>query len=226
MVILSVILGFLPSFAWLAFFLKEDVHPEPKKIIAKTFAVGGLIALLVAVLQFPIREFFDGLDVERYGVVSLLTASAIEEIFKFSAVYLTVGRGRFLDEPIDAVIYMIAAALGFAFVENAGFLVSLKEWPEIFTVLSLRFAGATLLHALSSGLVGYYWAKGGRIFILKGLILASLLHAVFNRLIILFGGESIYPIVFLVIAALFIFWDFEKVKMRSETANTSESAKR
>lgn len=219
---LSVILGFLPSLAWLAFFLKEDIHPEPKKIIAKTFAAGGLVALIVAVLQFPIREFFDGLDIERYGVVSLLTASAIEEVFKFSAVYLTVGKSRFLDEPIDAMIYMIAAALGFAFVENAGFLVSLKEWPEIFTVLSLRFAGATLLHSLSSGLVGYYWAKGGRIFIFKGLILASLLHAAFNRLIILFGGESIYPIVFLVIAALFIFWDFEKIKSNHEFRQPAE----
>lgn len=224
MVILSVVLGFIPSFAWLAFFLKEDVHPEPKKMIVKTFAAGGLIALIVAVLQFSMRDFFDGLNVERYGIVSLLTASTIEEIFKFLAVYLAVKRSRFFDEPIDAMIYMIAAALGFAFVENAGFLVSLREWPEIFTVLSLRFAGATLLHALSSGLVGYYWAKGGRIFIIKGLVLASLLHTAFNRLIILFGGESIYPIVFLVIAALFIFWDFEKIKMRSETTNASESA--
>jgi len=42
MLYIFILLGLLPSFAWLFFFLKEDTHPEPKKMIALVFFLGGI----------------------------------------------------------------------------------------------------------------------------------------------------------------------------------------
>jgi RsiW-degrading membrane proteinase PrsW (M82 family) len=215
-----VLLGLLPSFAWLWFFLKEDVHPEPKKMIAKTFFAGALAAVFAVAFQFLFLNIFKTFRLGESSPVSFLTFSAIEEIFKFLAAYLLVRKSRFFDEPIDAMIYTIAAALGFAALENVAVASSITNFSEVVTTLTLRFVGATLLHALSSGVVGYYWAKGIignniKILIFKGIVFASLLHMIFNYLIIISKEQLlIYPTIFLIIIALFVFWDFEKVKTR------------
>jgi len=88
---------------------------------------------------------------------------------------------------------MIAAALGFAAMENI--LIAFKVYPEGFAatlgVIALRFTGATLLHALASGIVGYFLGLAWFFYHFKkqiiflGLLIASLLHLVFNYLIFL-----------------------------------------
>ncbi len=229
MVILFIVLGFLPSFAWLWFFLKEDIHPEPKKMIVKTFSAGALAAIFAVAFQFLFLNIFKTFYIAESDPVSFLSFSAIEEIFKFLAVYLIIRKNRFFDEPIDAMIYMIIAALGFAAVENVAVASSITNFSEAVGALTLRFVGATLLHALSSGVVGYYWAKKllcqvssircqvssirCQVLIFKGIVFASLLHMVFNYLILISKEQIlIYPTIFLIIIALFIFWDFEKIK--------------
>ena len=86
------------------------------------------------------------------------------------------------------------------------------------STLGFRFIGATLLHGLASAFTGYYWAIGRRINKLKsriflGLAIASVIHFAFNYLIYEFGDASLlYPSIFLVFIAFFIFKDFSKLK--------------
>jgi len=218
MSIFFIFLGLLPSFAWLIFFLKEDVHPEPKKMISRAFIAGALVAFVAVGLQLLLRNILQSFQIDEYHLVSFSLFGFIEEALKFLAAYLVVIKSRFFDEPIDAMIYMITAALGFAMVENIAVMSNIEILSEAFGIITLRFVGATLLHALSSGLVGYYWAKGllgignWKLEIVKGIVFATLLHMVFNYLILISKEIIIYPIIFLTIAALFIFWDFEKIK--------------
>lgn len=217
MVIFLFILGLLPSLAWLFFFLKEDgSRPEPKTMIAKVFLAGALITIPAVYFQSLAQGWLKTAGVNQHDFISFLALAAIEETLKFLAAYLMVRKSRFFDEPIDAMIYIIAAALGFAMVENIAVMFGAKQISEAIGVIVLRFVGATLLHALSSGIVGYYWAKNlieeKAGFISKGLVLATLLHGLFNYFIMLFIEAMIYPILFLVITALFVFWDFEKIK--------------
>ena len=62
-----------------------------------------------------------------------------------------------MDEPIDAVIYMITVALGFSALENALFLsnlISTSSFAQSIITGNSRFLGATLLHVASSAAVG------------------------------------------------------------------------
>jgi RsiW-degrading membrane proteinase PrsW (M82 family) len=89
---------------------------------------------------------------------------------------------------------MIAVALGFAALENTLFLLSpLGGSTMLETIMAgnLRFVGATLLHVLSSAVVGlalaFAFYKRGlshSVWAGVGVILASVLHAGFNFLIL------------------------------------------
>lgn len=233
-ILLAVSIGLLPSAIWLIFFLREDTYKEPKVMILKVFIAGAFISLVAVAFQYASQNILVFLKIEKYAFISLLILAALEEILKFLAAYFVVARNKFFDEPIDAMIYMIVAALGFAAMENV--FISLNSvfvngWNtnDIFGIVIFRFIGATLLHALSSGIVGYYWAKKfildnapiitniekrdiAEDLIMEGIIFASILHAIFNFLIIKFSDILIYPTIFLTIIALFVFWYFEKIK--------------
>ncbi len=224
---ITILLAFLPGFAWLFFYLEEDPHPEPKRLIFLTFIAGAIAAIAAFVVQVIINNL--GIDQKisvlgfpRTGTIAMLLAfAAVEEIAKFGGAYFAIHKNPDFDEPTDAMIYMIVAALGFATVENIGVLYSAQDgasvlWGPALQTISFRFVGATLLHAISSGLVGYYWAKAVRNFesgkwIVWGLIAASGLHMLFNYLILIYGN-LIYPLMLVVIAGLFILGDFEELK--------------
>ncbi|MBI2024873.1 MAG: PrsW family intramembrane metalloprotease [Candidatus Harrisonbacteria bacterium] len=214
-------LGLLPGLVWLIFYLREDTrHPEPRKLIFYTFLAGALVTVFVLQFQYQIHLGITSGGLHPYGIVSFLFLAVVEEVFKFLAVYLVVSRRKEFDEPIDAMIYMVVAALGFATVENVASVFNaggVFPSPGPIETTILRFVGATLLHTLSSGLVGYYWgkalAKGKKPLkaIAGGLLLATLLHAFFNFLII--RSEPIaLPLIFLLFFALFVLSDFEKLK--------------
>lgn len=212
-----IFLGLLPSFIWLSFFLQEDIHPEPRKMIFYVFFGGALAAVLAVVIQYLFEFYLDGNGIGKDGFWPVTGFAALEEIFKFIIVYAIISKSKYFDEPIDAMIYMVTVASGMAAVENISVMMGGQIISEKVGILIFRFLGATLLHILSSSLVGYYWAKGIvskkiLLWLPIGIIFATLLHAVFNYSVIILNGGIIYSIVFLVAAAFFIFYDFEKIK--------------
>ena len=214
MAYLPLILGILPSFAWLFFYLKEDPHPEPKSLIFEAFLAGAVSTLIVLGIQTLFNDWSIAKGIANHTFISFLVLAGIEEFFKFGAAWLVIsGHLKDFDEPVDAMIYIIVAALGFAAVENMAAANSAGELA--LETLTLRFIGATLLHTLSSGLLGYYWAQSiiqnkSKILVL-GLFSATLLHTVFNYLIIRYE-PAVVPTTFLIVFAVFILYDFEKLK--------------
>lgn len=188
--------GIFPALAWLWFWLKEDSrHPEPRRLIALAFIAG----MLTVVIVIPIQKFVAGYIVTQTALFAAW--STIEEFAKYIVAWIVVLHRRENDEPIDAVIYMVALALGFAGLENALFLLSPLSGDTVAqTVLTgnLRFIGATLLHVFSSAIVGVFLAYSfyKRTMVREwytaiGVILASLLHTAFNFLILNTADEHL-----------------------------------
>lgn len=230
--LLTIILGFLPGFTWLLFYLKEDSHPEPKKIVAMVFLAGAISAIAALGIELfancAISYNFNGCGSKiaeevRLTPLLVLIFAAIEEMAKFGAVYFTVARTKYFAEPVDVMVYMAVAALGFATVENlAAFLQSTQATQffsnDFFETITFRFVGTTLLHALTASVLGYFWAMGIRSFksgkfIVYGLIFAAILHTIFNYLILIYSN-LLYAIVFVTIVGFFTFSDFDKLKGR------------
>lgn len=189
--------GLLPALAWLWFWLREDSkNPEPRSLIALAF-LAGMISVAIAVpAELGVKSLIEagtlGFVLSQGAIYSVW--SGMEEIIKYAMAYATVLRRREDDEPIDPVIYMVTVALGFAGAENVLFLLSPLSGDTLAQSIAtgdLRFVGATLLHVLSSALIGvalgltFYWPRilhyiAGFI----GLASAMALHMSFNYLIL------------------------------------------
>jgi len=212
--------GFVPSLLWLWFWLKEDSHPEPRSALISTFIAGMIIVPLAMIFEY-IVAFPVGLA----SGLSLLAWAFIEEILKYLAVRKTAFCKSCFDEPVDAIIYMITAALGFASLENTLFIIKTFHNSGIMSGIdigNMRFIGATLLHTASSAIVGAFIAfsmrknrKNLKRNTCIGLVVAGLLHFAFNYLIIKSGGGNILkvlmPLWLIIIVIIFV---FEKVKKK------------
>ncbi|QQG37782.1 MAG: PrsW family intramembrane metalloprotease [Candidatus Kaiserbacteria bacterium] len=210
--------GFFPALAWLWFWRREDApHPEPRRLIALAFLAGMVTVAVVIPIQKAVVPFL------ATQTLVFTAWSAIEEIMKYVAAYVTVLWRHDDDEPIDPVIYMVTVALGFAAAENTLFLLSpLSGDSVIQTVMTgnLRFVGATLLHVLSSAVIGvalalsFYRGKRSRhVYALVGVILASALHALFNFLILNTAEEHLlrtFGLVWLGLIALLAMLEYIK----------------
>lgn len=231
MIWLGILLALLPGFAWLIFYLQESPRPEPKGLIAAVFVTGGGFAFVALTLQlllerggFIVNPVQGAASTPLFAfAASLFVLAFIEEALKFCAAWINVHKNPSFTRPVDAMIYVAVAALGFATVENIG--VTLPRDGQapvlglVYETLVIRFVGATLLHSLTSGLVGYYWALmirdfGEKRMLVWGILIASVLHAAFNYLIIIFGSLA-YTLVFVLVIGLFVLHDFEKLKAKT-----------
>lgn len=207
---------------WLWFWRHEDrLHPEPRRLIFLAFIMGMLTIPFVVPIQKYTATIFSG------GVLILAWATT-EELFKYGFAYFSVLRDKEMNEPIDAVIYMITIALGFAALENALFLIepiSNGRFMEGIITGNFRFLGATLLHVLSSATVGvliafaFYKSKAKkRLYTGIGIILAILLHTLFNFSIINSNGTSMLLVFGSVwVGIIVLLLTLERIKMITKT---------
>ena len=222
LLVVALVFGLLPGFAWLVFYLSEDPHPEPKRLIVFTFLVGIAFGFFTIGIEQLFNNYMGGMGIQEFSIISLFGLALIEEIMQFTAAHFAVNKNPAFDEPIDAMIYMIVAALGFATLENIG-AISNIPWqsayiPTVFATISLRFVGATLLHTLTSGIIGYHWAVGilrkkVTQHLLLGFAIAAILHTFFNYLVLQYGNAA-YSVVFLVLVGFFVLNDFEEMKAK------------
>jgi len=233
--ILYGIFGVLPSLVWLFYYLRKDLHPEPKRMILQVFLWGSLITIPVFLLQIGLSELLNELKgiaiFSQYPiVVSLLqwfvVIALTEELFKYLVVKINISGSYVLDEPLDLMLYMVVVALGFAMVENILYLFSPINMPlgvlieTTATVTFIRFIGATFLHTLCSGLLGYFLAlsslknkKGVRLTIV-GLVLAVFLHGLYDFSIATLQNpfNIIIPVAIMAGLIVFMLYDFNEVK--------------
>ncbi len=193
-IILYIIIAVLPSIIWLLFYLRKDKHPESNKMVIKIFFWGILSALGALVFEFLHLKTLTILSLQNVTILIIGGAAFIEEYLKYLVVKIKVLKNSEFDEPIDAMLYLIIAALGFAAAENFFLLNGLYAIGipinEMLEITLGRFLSAVFLHALSSGIIGYFLARSlylkqdRKSFIGLGIIIATCLHGVYNYIII------------------------------------------
>jgi len=197
--LVSIFIGILPSILWLLFFLRKDVHPEPNSMVIKIFLFGALATLPALFTELGLKEYLNSYF-GNYALIELLSicifAPIIEELMKYLVIRDKVLKSPELDEPADLILYMIISALGFAAVENIFQILQFENISSALFASFLRFWGAIFLHALCSGLIGYFlalsffFAEKRTKLQFSGFGLAFFLHGVFNFSIIKLGEKG------------------------------------
>lgn len=224
--LIYIFFGLAPSIIWLLFFLRKDKHPESNRMVLKIFFYGMLVAFPAVFIELGFAQQIEQTYLPKLLISVIyifLGIALVEEGLKYLVVKKHVLKDPEFDEPVDVMLYMIIAALGFAAIENLFILFPLTQpfqfW-ETFLTSAFRFVGATFLHALCSGLIGYFLAlaflKTNNRLKLKaaGIALAVLLHGLYDFSIIKVDGNLKFaiPIIILIGLAIFISLGFKKVK--------------
>lgn len=236
------VLAFIPAFFWFFIFLREDrFDPEPKKLIIKLFLMGAVVGIAAAFLEFaislffpvPMRELLSGffedptsgglaIHLLFFIIIMILVFAAVEEILKIVVVKEFAFYNPHFRQVVDGAIFGISSGLGFATLENLGYFFE-TTYTEgagmLIFVFFVRFFASTLLHALTTGIAGYYLGKAkfskNKFVFWQGLLAAVLIHATFN--LFLFGGivGILLEIVFLLIIFIFLIRRMESLEAQT-----------
>jgi RsiW-degrading membrane proteinase PrsW (M82 family) len=193
-------------------------------MILKIFFYGILAAVAAGFLEIYLLKQISRLTFSENIIAFLCNffgIALVEESLKYLVVKEKVLSHTEFDEPTDAMLYMIISALGFAALENILIFLNQKTFNlgETLILSSFRFISATFLHALWSGLVGYFLAialyeiKNRTTLVLSGLFLSTALHGIYNFSIIMIKGDFgfLIPLIMLITLALIVHAAFDKI---------------
>jgi len=189
----------LACYLWL-----DRWEPEPTRLLLLAFLWGATVAIVVSLgLELATSE------VLGKGFVLTFAAPAIEEAAKgaFLLVMLTGARRREFDGVIDGLVYAGVTAIGFAFIEDIGYIAqSFGQGTDagIATVI-LRLVIAPFAHPLFTSMTGIGIglavsrprASTTWLYPVIGFIAAVGLHALWNGS--LSFGFAGYVVVYLVV---------------------------
>jgi RsiW-degrading membrane proteinase PrsW (M82 family) len=195
-----VALSALPAFALAAYIRYGGVSSEPLSLLVGTFVLAILFASFAAVGNTVAGRAL-GLGAGGSALLSIpffyLVVGPVEETVKLLAVRLHAYRNDEFDKVVDGAVYGAFAGLGFATIENALYIgqqylqTAQVAGPALLsatgTAVSRTFAGPG--HVIYSGFAGYYLglAKFNRGYagplVVKGLLVAALIHATYNSLV-------------------------------------------
>jgi RsiW-degrading membrane proteinase PrsW (M82 family) len=198
-------LAIAPGIFWLWHFMHRDrLEPEPRGLVIKVFLWGAFAGIPIALVEFLLFRL----------VSPLYLAPVVEELGKFLVVYWWVYRCREFDEPMDGIVYGTAAALGFATLENIGYVVGAAAHGNALALAIVRALFSVPMHALCGALWGYALGRAkflrpapGRAFILGGLGLAMLLHGLFNFGAMVLSGSAwalVIPLVVMIVGWIMV----------------------
>ena len=183
---LLALLGVLPAVAAMFYFDWLDRRrPEPVWRMRLVVLVGMLSTLPVLAVEFGLGHFGPppgSIHEALYG--SYVVAAAPEEFAKLCVILLVVWRHPAFDERLDGIVYAAHAGLGFALVENVGYLFGSEDLEAYWATFVARALLAVPGHAIWAGMMGYFAAR--RRFdktgpgIIGGFGLAWLLHGSYD----------------------------------------------
>lgn len=191
LIVSSLFAAVIPMTIYLLIIWKMDRYePEPLKFVFAHFIWGGFGAIVFSIFGSSFAAWFidTGFKISNSSfIMAVISAPIIEEIVK--SIYLTkTYRDDRFDNITDGLVYGGAIGLGFGMTENFFYFItygdSFNEWLAI---VSLRTAFSAVMHCITTGLIGAFMGyikflpiKGKLKFILRGLVLAILIHSLWN----------------------------------------------
>ena len=177
----------VPGLLWVVFFYRQDRwEAEPPGLVLWAFLLGAAAIVPASLLEMPFQHLLVAPASPLAQVIVIFVVVGLgEELAKFAAVYLAVWGSRHFNEIMDGIVYSVAAALGFATVENVVYATAFG-----LEIAPARAFLASLAHASFSGVMGFYlgWA---RIFaarpgpvLARGVAAAALLHGAYDYVLL------------------------------------------
>ena len=214
----------VPAVIILFYVYKKDIFPEPPRIVFITLLLG-------AGISFPLLifiPFFEGyLETLNFGIetnnfyMSFIRAAFLEETLKFLIViYYCLYLNEF-NEPMDALVYSVAASIGFAVYENweyvlSGYEISLDYAKDI---AFIRAFTAVPLHALAGVFMGFFLIEAvfgkdnKKLFLFLSLFFPICLHGLYNLILSSANFSTYWIYILLIVFIVRAYFVFKKERI-------------
>lgn len=183
----------LPAIGLLYFIWKKDHYrQEPTRELLKAYGYGMLSIPASLLLSGPLMALGAyTMQPETVGGAirtALFGAGIPEELAKLLMLWLFLRKSRYYDEYIDGVVYAACVGLGFATLENIGYLFdNLSQWFSVGVARGLLSVPAHFFFAVTMGYFYSLASFGDPRRRSRNLILAAgvpiLLHATFDAIL-------------------------------------------
>lgn len=126
----------LPALLLFLYIWRKDAQPEPFKWLFRALLAGVIICIPVASVESWVMNslFLAGGPTTLFGttVEAFLVAAVPEEAAKLLALWLILRKNPYFDEHFDGIVYAVCVGLGFAAIENVGYVLSSGEgWASV-----------------------------------------------------------------------------------------------
>lgn len=189
-------------FLFFIIYAKDRYDREPLHLVLWIFFLGCLVTIPAALIEILFPE----------GVFSpSVVAPVVEETAKFLVVYLFIWRHAEFNEPMDGIVYAMAAGLGFATVENIFYVL---EGGYAVGILRALFSvpGHVIFSCIwgaALGIAKFRPKEQQAGIILTGLLGAMLLHGIFNFSVEGLGAAGL--LVLLVVVPAGLWWTMKNI---------------
>lgn len=203
---------------------KKDINKEPVSLLKKIFLYGILICIPVIICEIFLGSFFDTENGSLDFIIILINmffgVALIEEGFKWIVVKKLGYKSTEFDEIYDIIVYSVFASLGFACIENIGYVLQNGIGTGILRAI-LSIPG----HTCFGIIMGYYLSKAkinllnnnsflNKKNIFLSIFMPSLLHAMYDALLTIDG--DIYFFIFLFFDVILVVSCFKTVNRISK----------
>ena len=229
---------------------KSDRFQEPGEFLLASFLLGVSIILpldlLIMITEHHLAPLL-GLDLEAYrewkaggykdeGAIapiaehvfqSFFRAAFLEEGIKFALLIFFCVRLSDLNEPIDAIVYGAAIGLGYAAIENVGYLMS-SNYDEAWSIEMVKVRYYALIMHMGFGvLMGFLLSQNlfeersifkRRLMLIMSLALPITFHGIYNY----YGTADIFPLLTLLFVIGVIYY-FRREQLNRITEQVDKS---
>ena len=158
-ILILITAALLPAICLWYYIWKQDPQPEPTRWLVKATLYGAAICIPVALVETLIdNAIFSGEPTAIIGttIQAFFVAALPEESFKLLALWLVLRKNPFFDEHFDGIVYAVCVGLGFAAIENVGYVLSEEDnWVSVAIARALL---AVPGHYAFAVLMGYYYS--------------------------------------------------------------------
>lgn len=169
---------------------RDKYDREPLKPLLISFLLGMVATAPAIIIQTSLKPvlylYFPGYTIWYYFLLSFIVVACSEEGCKFIMLRFYAYRNKAFSEPFDGIIYSVMISMGFATLENIGYVLNYGFKTGI-----IRMFLSVPMHGAFAVLVGYHVglakfdAARAIQHIVKGLLLAIFFHGAFDFFLLL-----------------------------------------
>jgi RsiW-degrading membrane proteinase PrsW (M82 family) len=140
-------------------YARDKYEREPLALIVRVYLVSFLTVIPAVVLEAAGIAVLQGLGAQAViaaGLMAFAVVGTIEEGSKFLFLRWLAFRRPEFNEPYDGIMYAVSVGLGFATVENVGYVFSAPDLLGRVGLIVIRALLAVPAHALMGVIMGYY----------------------------------------------------------------------